>query len=118
MALTLGLAPFSTDAVRARAIVAYFAPTDLRQISERARDYCRPVTIPDEQSARASISPVALVTANSPPTLLLTGDEDRVVPIRHSEALLAHAAAVWGRPGPRDIFGHGAWDMVRGSRSI
>lgn len=67
-------------------VVAYFPPVDLRELTgpnERfpALDY------PAEQSA--SISPILHVDAGDPPTLLIHGDADDLVPVSHSQDLYA-----------------------------
>lgn len=81
-ALTLGLAPYSTASIHARAIVVYFAPTDLRLVPKQL---CRTLAFPEEQAV--GVSPITLPTVKSPPTMLLTGDQDSIVPMRHSQAL-------------------------------
>jgi dipeptidyl aminopeptidase/acylaminoacyl peptidase len=69
------------------AIVAYFPPVDVRQWvgpNERfpALDF-------DPELAIGS-SPILFVSGDDPPTLLLHGDEDGLVPLSHSERM--HAA--------------------------
>lgn len=71
---------------RVAAVVAYYPPVDLRPIvgpSERfpALDF------PEEQAA--SISPILFVTPDDPPTLLIHGDADTLVPISASEVMYA-----------------------------
>jgi acetyl esterase/lipase len=68
------------------AVVAYFPPVDLRTRvgpSERfpALDF------PEDEAA--AISPILFVTKNDPPTLLIHGDADDLVPLRDSEILAA-----------------------------
>lgn len=68
------------------AVVAYFPPVDLREVvgpSERfpALDF----TV-DQAPA---ISPILFVTADDPPTLLIHGDADELVPLINSEILTA-----------------------------
>jgi acetyl esterase/lipase len=104
VALTLGLMPYSLGALHARAIVAFFAPTDLRLLPKRT---CRTLDFPEDQAAR--ISPITLASATSPPTLLLTGDRDSTIPMGHSENLVA-ALRQLGVPTDLVIFpgmGHG-----------
>ncbi len=72
---------------RMAAVVAYFPPVDLRPLrgpSERfpALDF------PQEDSDR--ISPILQVSIDDPPTLLIHGTDDTLVPISNSER--AHAA--------------------------
>lgn len=69
---------------RVAAVVAYYPPVDIRPIvgpSERfpALDFA--------DSLAASISPILFVTGDDPPTLLIHGDADRLVPIRNSQIL-------------------------------
>lgn len=72
---------------RLEAVVAYYPPVDLRPLrgpSERfpALDF------PEEDAHR--ISPILHVSPDDPPTLLIHGTADTLVPIRNSEQ--AHAA--------------------------
>lgn len=73
---------------RVNAVVAYVAPTDLRIMVKDAPDrlpaYARfPALELDMKSAETN-SPLVHVTADDPPTLLLAGDKDDLVPILHS----------------------------------
>jgi acetyl esterase/lipase len=86
--------PDADDAVdrvsdRVAAVVALFPPTDLRPI----------VPTPPEKNERfpalnfeperaAEFSPVVHVTSDDPPTLLIHGDKDELVPIRNSESIM------------------------------
>lgn len=79
---------------RVNAVVAYVAPTDLRIMVKDAPDrlpaYERfPALELDMKSAEAN-SPLIHVTADDPPTLLLAGVKDDLVPIQHSRNI--HAA--------------------------
>jgi len=72
---------------RVAAVVAYFPPIDLREIigpNERfpALDF--------EAADAAYVSPILHVTPDDPPTLLVHGDKDDLVPILTSETI--HAA--------------------------
>lgn len=72
---------------RVAAVAAYFPPIDLREIigpNERfpALDF--------EAAHAAYVSPILHVTPDDPPTLLVHGDKDDLVPIRTSETI--HAA--------------------------
>jgi acetyl esterase/lipase len=62
------------------AVVAFFPPTDMRELAETAQD----------SAAAPAISPVLFASAGDPPTLLVHGDVDQVVEIRHSQRM--HAA--------------------------
>jgi len=69
-----------------RAIVAYYPPVDIRPLvgpSERfpALDF--------DPELSAGISPILFVTEDDPPTLLLHGDADTLVPIRNSQVMYA-----------------------------
>lgn len=83
LSLMLGLAPEGGTA-RLAAVVANFPPVDLREIvgpSERfpALDF-------DEELASA-ISPILFASEDDPPTLLIHGTADRLVPLRNSETM-------------------------------
>jgi acetyl esterase/lipase len=95
LSLMLGMAadagdPDANDAVqrtsaRVQAVVALFPPVDLTFMvgpSERfpALDFSK-----DEAP---KVSPIAFVTGDDPPTLLIHGDKDQLVPIRNSTAML------------------------------
>ena len=69
---------------RVAAVVAYYPPVDLQPLvgpNERfpALDF--------PESMAAAISPIRFVTPDDPPTLLIHGDADELVPIRNSEVL-------------------------------
>jgi len=66
------------------AIVAYYPPTDIRPLVGSS-DRFPALDFPEEQAP--SISPILFVTKDDPPTKLIHGDADRLVPIRNSEAL-------------------------------
>ncbi|WP_197231951.1 alpha/beta hydrolase family protein [Novipirellula artificiosorum] len=78
---------------RVNAVVAYVAPTDLRIMSKDAPDrleaYDRfPALEIDAKTAEAD-SPLVFVTSDDPPTLLLAGAKDELVPISHSRNIKA-----------------------------
>jgi acetyl esterase/lipase len=98
LSLMLGTAsdegdPQATDPInqasdRVAAVVAFVAPTDLRIMVKDAPDrlpaYARfPALDLDLKSAEAD-SPLVHVTPDDPPTLLVAGDKDELVPIDHS----------------------------------
>lgn len=69
---------------RVAAVVAYYPPVDLRPLvgpNERfpALDF--------DDSLAAAISPILFATPDDPPTLLIHGDADELVPIRNSEIM-------------------------------
>ncbi len=76
---------------RVNAVVAYVAPTDLRimvrEASDRLPAYDRfPALDLDMQNAEQA-SPLVHVTSDDPPTLLLAGAKDDLVPIDHSRKI-------------------------------
>jgi acetyl esterase/lipase len=78
--------PLERSGSRARAVVAYFPPTDLdvllgSRTKQGAIDF--------DDSLRAKISPVHFADPRDPPTLLITGDADKGVPPSQSEAMKA-----------------------------
>ncbi len=80
LALMLGLAPAGdgtdspTDLVAA--VVAYFPPVDMRELAPNL-----------DPSDAASISPILFASKEDPPTLLVHGTEDTMIPISNSESL-------------------------------
>lgn len=97
LSLMLGLDPDAGDA-QARdvvlrgpsgvaAVVAYFPPVDLRGWTGPNEDFPALDFVPDRAP---SVSPILYVTKDDPPTLLIHGDQDKLVPISHSQKL--HAA--------------------------
>jgi acetyl esterase/lipase len=97
LSLMLGLDPDSGDA-QARdeilrgasglaAVVAFFPPVDLRGLTGPSKNFPA-LDFPAEQAA--SVSPLLFVSGGDPPTLLIHGDADTLVPISHSERI--HAA--------------------------
>ena len=72
------------DDATVAAIVAYFPPTDIRPLVG-VRDRFPALNFPPEQAA--AISPILFVTSDDPPTKLIHGDTDRLVPIGNSENL-------------------------------
>jgi acetyl esterase/lipase len=97
LSLMLGLDPDRGDAqardeiLRAAsglaAVVAFFPPVDLRQWTGPSRDFPA-LDFPAELAA--SVSPILFVSTDDPPTLLIHGDADKLVPISHSQRI--HAA--------------------------
>ena len=81
----------STDEVlrtpaRVAAAVAYYPPVDIRPITG-ANERFPALDFPQEQAA--AISPILFVTPDYPPTLLIHGDADTLVPISASEIMYA-----------------------------
>ncbi len=75
---------------RVAAVVAYFPPTDIRPWvsldSEMNKSFPALQFDPDKA---ADCSPLLHVTSDDPPTLLVHGDQDKLVPLDHSEKILA-----------------------------
>ncbi|MHC4401127.1 MAG: prolyl oligopeptidase family serine peptidase [Planctomycetota bacterium] len=73
---------------RVAAVVAYFPPTDVRPWVDEESSYWKnyPALRFDAGQA-AACSPVLHVTADDPPTLLIHGDRDKLVPLDHSEKI-------------------------------
>ncbi len=103
LSLMLGTAsdegnPESKDAVeqvsdRVQAVVAYVAPTDLRIMAQDAPDrlpaYANFPALQIDRAAAEVDSPLIHVSDDDPPTLLLAGAKDELVPISHSRNIQA-----------------------------
>ena len=97
LSLMLGLAsdpgdptaeqPVLRESNRVQAVVAYFPPVDLR---DAAGPNERFPALDFDPTLAADISPIAFVSADDPPVLLIHGDADELVPISNSERM--HAA--------------------------
>ena len=75
---------------RVAAVVAYYPPTDLRSFVEESSGY--PTNYPAlkfEASKADDCSPILHVTPDDPPTLLIHGDQDKLVPLEHSTNIMA-----------------------------
>lgn len=76
---------------RVQAVTAWVAPTDLRIMVWDAPDslpaYRRFPALELDLNAAEQHSPLAHVSADDAPTLLLAGDKDELVPILHSEQI-------------------------------
>lgn len=72
---------------RVAAVVAYFPPVDLRLMTGPNDSF---PALDFEADLAKTVSPILFVTADDPPTLLIHGDADELVPIRNSERI--HAA--------------------------
>lgn len=85
--------PVDKTSDRVSAVVAFVAPTDLRIMVNEAPDrlpaYAKfPALTLDMKNAEAD-SPLVHVTPDDPPTLLIAGDKDDLVPIQHSRNIQA-----------------------------
>jgi len=73
---------------RVAAVVAYFPPTDVRPWVDPSSKYYQNYPALRFDAAKAGdYSPRLHVTADDPPTLLVTGDKDTLVPMEHSEKI-------------------------------
>jgi acetyl esterase/lipase len=82
--------PISKDEVlragdRVAAVAAYFAPTDIVPfVSKDSEYYQRFPALQFDAELADDCSPLFHVTADDPPTLLIHGDKDDLVPLKHS----------------------------------
>ena len=85
--------PIDQQSDRVSAVVAFVAPTDLRimvtDAPERLPAYANFPALDLDIKAAEDYSPLVHVTSDDPPTLLLAGDKDELVPIQHSREILA-----------------------------
>ena len=90
LSLMLGLAPAGSSenspSGLIAAVVAYFPPVDIRQSVGPSRRF---PALDFEPSQAPAISPILFASADDPPTLLVHGTADTLVPIRNSETMLA-----------------------------
>ena len=78
--------PIEQTGNRVAAVVAYFPPVDLQGLTGPNERF--PALEFDAKKA-AAISPVLFVSEDDPPTLLIHGDRDDLVPLSHSERIKA-----------------------------
>ncbi len=71
---------------RVAAVVAFFPPTDVRAWVNKTPQF---PALRFEAEKAAACSPIIQVTPDDPPTLLVHGDKDKLVPLNHSEKILA-----------------------------
>jgi acetyl esterase/lipase len=81
--------PVDRASSRVTAVVAVVAPTDLRIMVTAAKDrlpaYAKFPALDLDMESAAKFSPLSHVTADDAPTLLIAGDEDKLVPVSHSQ---------------------------------
>ncbi len=78
---------------RVAAVVAYFPPTDVRPwVTEDSKYWHDYPALQFEPEKAGDYSPILHVTEDDPPTLLVHGDEDELVPLAHSEKIEAEFA--------------------------
>lgn len=81
--------PVDRAASRVAAVVAYYPPTDIREWVKSDSEYNRNYpALQFEEHRAGDFSPLLHVSPDDPPTLLVHGDKDRLVPISHSENIL------------------------------
>jgi len=78
--------PIERTPAKVAAVVAYFPPVDLRGLAG-PNDRFPALDFPEDETA--AISPILFVSKDDPPTLLVHGDQDTLVPLDHSERILA-----------------------------
>jgi acetyl esterase/lipase len=90
LSLLLGLndhtASGEPDAFRPAAVVAYMPPTDLRGMAGPNSSFG---ALDFDPAQEATLSPIDYVSSDDPPILLIHGNADELVPIRHSERLFS-----------------------------
>ena len=100
----------AAPADRFAAVVAYFPPTDLRGwVSEDPESNKSYPALRFASAKAGDYSPILQVTSDDSPTLLIHGDKDPLVPLSHSEKILAEFKA---KSVPTDLLvipggGHG-----------
>ena len=83
--------PVSRTPAKVAAVVAYFPPVDLRGLAGPSERF---PALDFDVDLAASISPILHVTADDPPSLLVHGDKDTLVPLSNSERIHAAFEAV------------------------
>jgi len=84
--------PVLRTANRVAAVVAYYPPVDLRSLArgtDPANGSERFPALNFEPSEGAAFSPIVFVSPDDPPTLLIHGDADGLVPVRNSHEMYA-----------------------------
>ncbi len=78
--------PIEQTGNRVAAVVAYFPPVDLQGITGPNDRF---PALDFDPAKAAEISPVLFVSEDDPPTLLIHGDQDQLVPLSNSERIKA-----------------------------
>ncbi|QDT45771.1 acetyl esterase [Gimesia alba] len=74
---------------RVAAVAAYYPPTDLREfVDEKSPYYHRFPALQFDADLADDFSPLLHVSQDDPPTLLIHGDQDKLVPISHSKNIM------------------------------
>lgn len=75
---------------RVAAVVAYYPPTDIRPwVLPTSYYYQHYPALRFDPAQAAAYSPLLAVSPDDAPTLLIHGDQDKLVPLEHSEKILA-----------------------------
>jgi acetyl esterase/lipase len=77
--------PVLRGSSKVAAVVAYFPPVDLTGF---ARPNERFPALDFDPAREQSVSPLFFVSADDPPSLMIHGDQDELVPLRHSERIV------------------------------
>ena len=127
--------PVERESSAVQAVACFFPPTDFLNyggpgtngvglgplVSLQAAFGPRSFTPTGRQSLGREISPIYFVTSNLPPTLIIHGDADSVVPFQQAESFVDRAKTL-GAPHVRLIVrpkkGHGWGDFWRSSEDI
>lgn len=81
--------PVSQTSNRVAAVVAYYPPTDLREfVDKKSPYYHRFPALQFDAELADDFSPLLHVSEDDPPTLLIHGDLDKLVPVSHSENIM------------------------------
>jgi len=84
---------FMKESDRVESVVAFFPPADLRPVVRGLNPPPSGTVLDDypalnfEKEKAADYSPIVFVTPDDPPTLLIHGDKDDLVPIRNSQII-------------------------------
>jgi acetyl esterase/lipase len=95
--LALMVACVDSSTMNMKAVCSWFGPTDLQLKPDRRQlSMLRPFlggTLEEKPDLYREASPVTHVTKNAPPTLMIHGEKDDLVPISQSEAMQAKLEA-------------------------
>ena len=102
---------------KVQCVIDFFGPTDLSLYSTSSGiedNYIVPVfgkEVKTDATVYKKISPINYVHKTNPPTLILHGNIDLIVPIKHSETLLKSLteAGVAAEMLTFSLAGHGGW---------
>ena len=108
------------DAIGRGVLADYASPFDFREFDPTRKRF---VTITDDDKIRAigrAISPAFHVSADDPPTLIIHGDADALVPIQQSELIVSKLkeAGVEAKLVPKPGAKHGWPDIVKDQETL